>query len=257
MSDSHPARLPDPEKTRQLVSALLRKKGISLPQKEAIPRRPVYSPCSASFAQQRLWLLEQMSPGSRYNMQFVLRLTGPLNTQSLFDAWQEILKRHEILRTTFGVVDDEIVQFIAPEPKSSLTLLDLTSHDDSERESQVQYLLEKQGDEVFDLANGPLVRPVVVKVGTEEYILSLTMHHIIFDGWSLVVLMRELTELYLAFDEGRPNPLSPPLLQYADFAYWQRQRLSGYLLETHLSYWRKQLSDAPVPPHHHAVTHLP
>ena len=241
MSDSHRPGSPNLDKTRHLVSALLKKRALGAQPKETIPTRPVYSPCPASFAQQRLWLLEQMAPGSRYNIQVALRLKGPLNTQSLNNAWHEILKRHETLRTTFGLVDGQVMQFIAPEAQSSLALMDLTK----DNLSQAELLLGKQAQEIFDLANGPLVRLMVLKLGTEDHILSLTMHHIIVDGWSLMVLMREMAELYAAFNEHRPNRLAPVMIQYADFAWWQRQRLSGDFLEQQLSYWRKQLSKAP------------
>lgn len=188
-----------------------------------------------------------MAPGSRYNIQAALRLKGRLNLQSLNSAWQEILKRHEILRTTFGLVGDQVMQFILPEIRSCLTLIDLSKEDLAQPETQAEHLLRKQAQEKFDLGAGPLVRPAVLKLGVEDHILSFTMHHIIIDGWSLMVLVRELTELYAAFNEGRPNRLAPLMIQYAEFAWWQRQRLSGEFLEQQLSYWRKQLSKAPAP----------
>jgi amino acid adenylation domain-containing protein/non-ribosomal peptide synthase protein (TIGR01720 family) len=246
VSDSHQARFPEREKTRQLVSALLRKKGINVPEKEKLLPRPVFSPSPASFAQERLWLLEQMAPGSRYNMQFALRLKGEINFQSLNHAWREMVSRHEILRTTFKLLDDKIMQFISPDQNSSLTLVDVSASGPVERESQVQQLLAKDAQENFDLANGPLVRPLVLRLGEKDFILSLTMHHIIADGWSMAVLVRELTELYAAFSEDRPHRLPPLAIQYADFAWWQRQRLSGEFLEKQLGYWKRQLGNAPI-----------
>jgi len=245
VSESQHLRFPNNEKARQLAS-VLSKKGMRAEENQSIPRRPVYSPCPASFAQQRLWLLEQMSPGSRYNLQVVLRFEERLNLETLNAAWREVLKRHEILRTTFGVVDDQIMQFISHELQPSPTAVDLTHDHANARESVVRHLIAKQAQEPFDLANGPLVRPVVFKLGAEECILSLTMHHIISDGWSMAVLERELTTLYAAFRDGQANPLPPLAIQYADFAWWQRRHLNGAFLEKQLGYWRKQLSDAPV-----------
>ncbi len=139
MPDSTYAKLTNAEKTRQLVSARLKEKGISLRHTETIARRPIDSPSPASFAQQRLWLLEHISPGSRYNMQVVLRLRGALHIQSLNSAWRELLKRHEILRTTFGVADEQIMQFISTEPGSSMAVFDLTEENPSERESRLRH----------------------------------------------------------------------------------------------------------------------
>lgn len=231
---------------RQLVSTLLKKKGIILPPKEMIPKRPVFSPCPASFAQQRLWMLEKVAPGSRYNMQVSLRLKGRLDLHSLNNAWREVVNRHEILRTTFALVDDQIMQFVSPEPSLSLRLLDLTADALAEAENQASHILGKQAQEVFDLATAPLIHFLALRIGADDYILSFTMHHIIADGWSLTVLARELTELYAAFSEDRPHGLKPLAVQYGDFSWWQRQRLSGDFLEKELSYWRKQLKDAAV-----------
>src|SRR5258708_25423642 len=138
------------------------------------------------------------------------------------------------------------MQFISTEPGSSMAVVDLTEVNPSERASRLRHLIEKQGQDAFDLAHGHLVRPAAFKLGREEYILSLAMHHIVSDGWSMVVLVRELTELYIACKEGRLDPLPPLAIQYADFAYWQRQRLSGDFLEKQLNYWRKQLSNISV-----------
>ena len=246
MSASENAGFSSAARTRQLVSALLRKKRVNTEENESISVRPVYSPCPASFAQQRLWLIDQMSKDSRYNLQVSLHLEERLDLAALSDAWREILGRHESLRTTFGVVDEQIMQFISPGLQPSLSVVDLSEENVSDRASRIRGVLEQQGQQEFDLAHGPLVRPVILKIRPEEYILCFTMHHIISDGWSLTVLVREFKELYAAFSKGLPSPLVPLAIQYADFAWWQRQRLSGDLLETHLGYWRKQLNGAPV-----------
>ncbi|HMC32566.1 MAG TPA: condensation domain-containing protein, partial [Candidatus Angelobacter sp.] len=246
MSDSENTAFSSAARTRQLVSALLRKKRVGTEENESIPARPVYSPCPASFAQQRLWLIDQMSKDSRYNLQVSLRLEERLELGALRDAWREILGRHESLRTTFAVIDEQIMQFISPDLQPPLGVMDLSGENVSDPASRIRGVLEQQGQQGFDLAHGPLVRPLILKIQPEEYILCFTMHHIISDGWSLTVLVREFKELYAAFSQGRPSPLAPLAIQYADFAWWQRQRLTGDLLETHLGYWRKQLHGAPV-----------
>ncbi|HEV2989109.1 MAG TPA: condensation domain-containing protein, partial [Candidatus Angelobacter sp.] len=246
MSNPNHRDVPGSEKVRQRVSALLKKREAGREQNETIPTRPVYSPSPASFGQRSLWFAEQVSPGNAYNLQIALRLKQKLNLDCVHAAWQEILKRHEVLRTTFRFIDNEVMQFISPELKPSMRVIDLTGSSFPDHESQVRDLLEKEEQQNFDLAAGPLVRPVLCKLGQEEYTLCFTMHHIIADGWSLGVLLRELTELYAAFSEGRPNPLPPLAIQYADFAWWQRQWLSGDRLEKQLSYWRRQLSNPPI-----------
>jgi non-ribosomal peptide synthetase component F len=187
-----------------------------------------------------------MSPGSRYNLQVVLRIGGRLRLEVLNAVWQEIQVRHETLRTTFDVLDNQVVQFISPELQLPLTIIDLANNYATERDSRVRHLIEKQVLESFDLTRGPLVRAAVLKLSAEESILALTMHHIISDGWSLAVLQRELVELYAAFSEGRHSPLPPLAIQYADFAWWQRERLSGAFLAQQLAYWQTQLSEAPI-----------
>jgi hypothetical protein len=224
-----------------------------------------------SFAQQRLWFLDQLEgPSATYNMPAALRLSGPLDVGALEQAFNEIVRRHEILRTTFTTVNGEPVQVIAPTLKLSLPLIDLQDLPKDEQAVQVKRLALEQAQRPFDLATGPLIRTTILKLadatkhatripfrfapGTRDtkHILLLTMHHIISDGWSIGVLLQELSVLYGTFsahrpDLGRrPSPLPALPIQYADFAVWQRERLSGELLAKQLDYWQRQLTGAPT-----------
>jgi len=201
----------------------------------------------ASFAQARLWFLDQLAPGNPfYNVSTAARLTGPLNVAVLLHTFNEIVRRHEALRTTFKIVEEQLFQVIAPSLSIPLPLIDLRQLSAVAREAQVQQLIAAESVRPFALAQGPLLRVRLLVLGETEHVLLLTMHHIVADGWSIGVLMRELGALYAAFIGGQPSPLSELPLQYADFADWQRQWLQGEVLETQLAYWLHQLDDLPV-----------
>lgn len=200
-----------------------------------------------SFAQQRLWFLEQLVPDNPfYNAPTALRLTGSLNVAALSTTFNEIVYRHEALRTTFRIVAGQLVQVIAPSLSVPLPVVDIQSLSAEEREAEVQQLTTDESQRPFDLANGPLLRVQLLKLSGTEHILLLTMHHIVADGWSLGVLIRELGTLYSAFIAGQPSPLTQLPIQYADFTDWQRQWLQGEVLSTQLAYWRQQLDDLPI-----------
>jgi amino acid adenylation domain-containing protein len=199
-----------------------------------------------SFAQQRLWFIDQLEPGgSVYNFPAAVRLKGPLNMAALKQSLDEIVKRHEALRTTFAIVDGRPVQVIAPHLTLALPIVDLRGLPEFERESEVQRLATSEAQRPFDLAEGPLVRTTVLRLGEDEHVGLLTMHHIVTDGWSTGILIREMAVLYDAFCSGRPASLPELPVQYADFAHWQRIWLQGELLETQLTYWKQQLLGAP------------
>lgn len=199
-----------------------------------------------SFAQQRLWFLGQLEPGSCvYNFPAAVRLKGPLNVVALEQSLNEIVKRHEALRTTFSIVDGRPVQVIAPLLTLTLPIVDLRELPETEREIEVQRLARSEARRPFDLAEGPLVRATVLRLGENEHVGLLIMHHIVSDGWSTGILIREMALLYQAFCSGRPTPLPELPVQYADFAHWQRQWLEGKVLETQLGYWKQQLLGAP------------
>jgi amino acid adenylation domain-containing protein len=200
-----------------------------------------------SFAQQRLWFFDQLEPGlAAYNIPAAVRLKGPLNLPALEQSLNEIVKRHESLRTTFGKLDGRPTQVIAPTLTIKLPVVDLRKLPASERETEVRRLVTAEAQRPFDLSKGPLVRGTVLRLGDEEHVGLLTMHHIVSDGWSTGILVREVATLYVAFCAGGSSPLPALPIQYADFAHWQRQWLQGEVLETQIAYWRKQLAGAPA-----------
>jgi amino acid adenylation domain-containing protein/non-ribosomal peptide synthase protein (TIGR01720 family) len=211
----------------------------------AIERAPQSGPLPLSFAQERLWFLDQLLPGSAaYNMPVALRLRGSFAVPPLRTALTEVVRRHEILRTTFPLDGGEPVQRISASRPVPLPLIDLTGLAAADRQGSVRRLLRQEMLQPFDLARGPLLRARLVRLGVEEHALLLSLHHIVSDGWSMRVLARELGTLYTAFSEGLPSPLPELDIQYADFALWQRQWLSGSRLATELPYWREQLAGA-------------
>ncbi|HEU4435170.1 MAG TPA: amino acid adenylation domain-containing protein, partial [Pyrinomonadaceae bacterium] len=200
-----------------------------------------------SFAQQRLWFLDQLQPNSAfYNLPAAVRLTGNLNVTALEQSFNEIVRRHEALRTTFTSQDGTPLQVIAPSLQLTLPLEDLSEYPADEREAKAQRTATEEVQRPFDLTRGPLLRVKLLRMAEHEHILLLTMHHIVSDGWSGSILIRELVALYQAFANGQPSPLIDPVVQYADFAYWQRESLQGDRLDTQLEYWRRQLAGAPA-----------
>ncbi len=211
-----------------------------------IPRREVSSPCSLSFAQERLWFVDQFEPGSvAYNLTAGLRLEGDLNIAALESAFNEIVRRHESLRTSFASVDGKPVQVIVPSHDFIVNKLSVSELPEEEREAAARQLSLEEFRKPFDLAQAPLLRVSLIEIAEREHIMLLAIHHIVSDGWSLGVLVREVSELYDAFASGRPSPLSELPIQYADFAVWQREWLAGARLESQLSFWRKRLAGAP------------
>jgi amino acid adenylation domain-containing protein len=195
-----------------------------------------------SFAQARLWFLDQLDTGSfTYNTGAAVRLIGSLNVAALEQSLNEIVRRHETLRTTFSVVGGQTVQIIAPTLKVKLPIVDLRKLPEIERDAEVQRLAIEEAQQPFNLARGPLLRGTLLHISEKEHIWLFTMHHIISDGWSIGVLIRELAVLYEAFCAGKPSPLSELPIQYADFAVWQRQWLQGEVLKNQLAYWKQQL----------------
>ncbi len=200
-----------------------------------------------SFAQQRLWFIDQLVPGNAfYNVPTALRLTGSLNLTALEQTFNEIVHRHEALRTRFGIVEGQLVQVIAPTLTINLPVIDLQNLPENERELQAKRILTAECERPFDLATGPLLRLMLLKLDETEHVLLLNLHHIICDDWSIGVLIRELSAIYTAFAQKQPSPLSELPLQYADFAHWQREWLQGEVLETQRRYWRQQLDGISV-----------
>ncbi|NBD14559.1 condensation domain-containing protein, partial [Corallococcus silvisoli] len=200
-----------------------------------------------SFAQQRLWLLDQLQPeDASYNIPTALQLSGHLDVEALRHAFEALVARHEALRTTFNEHRGQPVQRVHAPNGWTLTVVDLTTVPDADRRDEAQRLAAAEARRPFQLATGPLLRTTLVRLGGEEHLLLVTMHHIVSDGWSMGVLVRELIALYAAFHEGQEPGLAPLPVQYADFATWQRQWLQGETLDAQIEYWKQQLSGAPA-----------
>ncbi|MEA5581859.1 amino acid adenylation domain-containing protein [Nodularia harveyana UHCC-0300] len=199
-----------------------------------------------SWAQQRLWFLEQLDGGTAtYNIPAALQLAGKLNVTAVEQALAEIVRRHEILRTCFKLVNGTPVQFIDPHATVTVTLTDLQPLPTQEQTTEIQRLLVLAAETPFNLQNAPLLRVELFRLGEESHLLLITIHHIISDGWSVGIFIQELSALYQAFCTGKPTPLPELPVQYADFAIWQRQYLTGELLQAKLNYWQQQLAGAP------------
>jgi len=231
---------------RALFEALLKKKrGESLSRTRIKPRAHGSNSASLSFAQQRLWLIDQLEPGNAmYNSPVALRLTGCLNVTALERTLSEIVRRHELLRTTFSVIDDQPAQVIAPPSALTLPIVDVSELPKAERELVAHRLAAEEAQRPFNLSVGPLLRASLVRLGAEEHIALFTLHHIVSDAWSTSIFVREVGALYEAFLNGRPSPLSELPIQYADFAVWQHEWLQETLAKE-VAYWRKQLAGAP------------
>jgi amino acid adenylation domain-containing protein len=200
-----------------------------------------------SFSQQRMWLLEQLATGTTaFYIPLGVRLRGELNVAALEQTFGEIINRHEILRTTFHVLDERPVQIISPATDFHLPVVDLSNLSHDEREWWARELAQEETIRRFHLSKGPLVRIRLLKLSPLEHIVICTMHHIVGDGWSLDVITNEMSQLYRAFCEGQPSPLADLKVQYVDYAAWQRQWLEGDELERRQAYWRHQLEDAPT-----------
>ena len=200
-----------------------------------------------SFAQQRLWFLDQLVPNnSSYNMPRALRLQGELDKEALQETLDALMIRHEALRTTFRTERNMPVQVINEPVPFEIPVIDLRSMPEEQRESEIQRLMVEEAHCSFDLSRDPMLRVRLLCLGEQEHVLLMTMHHIASDGWSMGVIYKELAALYDAFIKGRPSPLPELPIQYVDFASWQRGWLQGEELEKQMVYWRRMLSDPPA-----------
>ncbi len=205
-----------------------------------------------SYAQQRLWFLDQLEPNSPfYNISLALHLAGNLQVDVLEKSLQEIIQRHESLRTNFATIEGNPVQVIKPESNWQLTLVNGKDRPKCREEQEIKKWLEIHSHQPFDLANDSLIRATLLKLSDTEHFLLICLHHIVSDGWSMGVFIEELTTLYNAYTKGLEPLLQELPIQYADFAIWQREYLQGEIRENQLNYWQKQLAAAP------ALLHLP
>ncbi|EPX57243.1 Long-chain-fatty-acid--CoA ligase [Cystobacter fuscus DSM 2262] len=211
-----------------------------------LPRSGSSSPLPLSFAQQRLWFLEQLEPGNTaYNVPAAVRLTGELDVRALEKALHGVVRRHEALRTTFDAHEGKPFQVIHPELLVPLPLSDWSGWGREEQERALREARREESARPFDLVRGPLVRARLLRLGERVHVLLYTLHHIISDGWSVGVLVREMAALYQEQRTGRPAQLAPLPVQYADYALWQQSQLSGQALEEALAHWTKRLAGAP------------
>src|SRR5258706_5917242 len=214
------------------------------------PMVPRARTCDAplSFAQQRLWFLDRLDPDSAtYNVPAAFRIEGVLNVRALEQSLSEVVTRHEALRTIFPMIQGEPVQTILAPSEILLKYTDLSRRSQRDREPELNNLLQQNTERPFDLESGPLLRSQLIRLASREYVLLLSMHHIVSDGWSLGVLYRELSGLYQSYASGTPSSLPELTIQYADYSVWQRQWLQGEELDRQLSYWRKKLDDLSPP----------
>jgi amino acid adenylation domain-containing protein/non-ribosomal peptide synthase protein (TIGR01720 family) len=219
----------------------------ALPAAPPLLPQPREGALPLSFAQQRLWLLDQLAPGrSIYNLPLALRVQGALAVAVLARSLAEIVRRHEALRTVFAEAEVMPVQVIQPASPFDLgVVVDLSDLPESQREMAALALAAEEAGRPFDLARGPLVRCALLRLAAEEHVAVLTLHHVVSDGWSMGILVREVSALYAAFAAGRPSPLPGLPVQYADFALWQRSWLRGEVLAGEIAWWREQLAGLP------------
>src|SRR5712692_354336 len=229
---------------RALLEARLKKRGLEPRkiQEQDITRRRSSEYLPLSFVQEQLWFLDQLGPGNaNYNLYPAARLKGPLKVEALERSLNEIVRRHEVLRTTFAAVEGRPLQVITPSLTVPLSLLDLRGVPAPRREAEAQRVATEEIQQPFDLAHDPLIRSSLLRLEEQEHVVLLLLHHIISDGWSNGILLRELAALYEAFSSGKPSPLPDLPIQYADYALWQREWLQGEVLESLLAYWKQQL----------------
>lgn len=213
---------------------------------ELLPRRSVFSPVPLSLNQQRLWFLYQWEPESHaYNIFQVTRLHTELNMDALQRSFNEVVRRHEVLRTTFNFVEGHPAQLIAPQLSLFVPVIDLRHVPMPTRDIEARRLSDAESKQPFDLTKGPLIRLTALWLDDNDQVLLLTMHHIISDGWSVSIFVEEAYKLYQAYSSGRTLSLPALPIQYADFAVWQRQQLTGEPLQEQLRYWKKEMAGAP------------
>src|SRR6267142_1311425 len=232
---------------RALLEQRLRGVSDSSQVSRSIPRRPHQALVPLSFAQQRLWFLDQLLPGnSSYSVSRHVRIRGDVDCQALERALNAVIERHESLRTVFRLAGNEPVQIIKPHHDLPLPLIDLSALAESERAQETERVAVEHAKIAFSLAEGPLVSARLVRLSSADHLLFISLHHIITDAWSTSLLLGELVALYEAFKANQPSPLKELPIQYADFAIWQREFLQGETLEQQLSYWKQQLAGAPA-----------
>lgn len=233
---------------RALFEARLKARGLRAPAADQIPRRPDTDAnlFSTSIDQERLWFIEQLQPGnSAYNIFSASRIKGPLDARLMERVVKELIARHEVLRTTFTVVDEQPMQVIHPQVEFTLTPVDLGAWPEEEREGEALRLVTEDFARPFDLERGPLFRIGLLRLASDDHVLHVNMHHTVTDRWSGAIFERETGALYEAFARGEPSPLPALPIQYADYALWQRERAEGEIYREQAAYWSRRLAGAP------------
>ena len=229
------------ELAKRVEAEMMRGQELSLTPIVPVPRG---GQLPVSLAQHRLWFLHQLDiDSSAYNVSAGVRIEGPLNVAILGQSLDEIIRRHESLRTRFESVDGNPVQVIVASHSITMRVIDLRDVPDGERDDYARRLANREARHPFRLSESPPLRLMLIRVGDQDYVMLFTMHHIISDGWSADLMTQEIAALYKAFEQGEPSPLAEMAIQYADYAMWQREWLQGEVLQKQLSYWKQQLAD--------------
>jgi amino acid adenylation domain-containing protein len=233
------------ELSERIESTMRSGTALIAPPLQRLPETDEFIPLS--YAQQRLWFLDQLMPGSNaYNIPAEMYIKADVNAGALEQALSEVVRRHEALRTTFIISGSQPVQLINPAMTLSLPLVDLRSLDPAERNAEVDRLRQEDALRTFDLANGSLLHATLLRISNEYFLLLLNMHHIVSDAWSMGVMLHEMQTLYAAFSQGLPSPLAALKIQYSDYARWQRNWLQGEVLQQEVDYWRHELDGVPT-----------
>jgi amino acid adenylation domain-containing protein len=234
------------DKRKALLAQRLRAEVRTAPAPPSIPRRKGGGPARLSFAQERLWFLDRLEPGSAaYNIPGAFLAEGDLDRQALARSLEEIVRRHEVLRTTFMAGEEGPLQSVSPPVRVPFPLIDFAGLPKGLREQAAREVVSREARRPFDLSRGPLLRVALLRLEPRRHVALFVLHHAVSDGWSLELLIREIGTLYSALREGRAPQLQELPVQYADFAEWQRARLSGEALEAQIAYWRERLCGAP------------
>ncbi|UCH96115.1 MAG: amino acid adenylation domain-containing protein, partial [Candidatus Aminicenantes bacterium] len=231
---------------QKLFEELLKKKGIHVPQGAVLARRSDPGPYKLSFAQRRIWFLQQFDRESAaYNDPTALRVTGPLNIPVLERTLNEIIRRHQVLRMIFPAQKGQPVQVPHKNDRISISVTELQKVSGKSVQDQIHEFVNRFSGQPFDLSGDMLIRAALLKIHPDDYALVVNIHHIVMDGWSKGIMLRELMDLYEAFSQGNPSPLQELPVQYTDYVHWHHEWMKGKLFESQLVYWKKQLADAP------------
>ena len=243
---NNPSVLLSPAKQALLERRLRGERGAEPPETLPIPRRDAQLETPLTFQQQRLWFLDQLVPGSASsNVDYALRFEYPLNVAVMRQSVNELVRRHEVLRTRFATTEGGPVQLVVRQLELDIPVLDLSGRTHAEREAEVGRLATVEARTPFDLGRAPLLRVKLLRLSDKHWVMLVTMHHIVSDGWSMRLLFQELRALYDAFAFGKRSPLPELTIQYGDYAVWQRRSLTDEALEKQLGYWRQTLANLP------------